>query len=321
MMKATILIVDDNHTNLNVLVDYLEEFGFEALVATNGERAIQQAQRFPPDLILLDVLMPGIDGFETCQRLKAEETTRDIPVIFMTALTDVKHKVAGFEVGAVDYVTKPFQQAELLARVSTHLTIRQLQKNLEEKNALLHREIGERKRLEAQLRYDASHDNLTGLANRALFIERLEQAIQHTHKQANYRFTILFLDLDGFKGINDTFGHVMGDKLLITVAHRLKNIIRPNDLVARLGGDEFTILLDGIADIQEATLIAKRIQAKLSMPVDLNGHQIVPRASIGIASTKRLYDRAEDLLRDADVAMYHSKADGQGQYKLFDLVN
>lgn len=129
--KAIILVVDDNRTNLKILVDYLDEAGFKTLIATNGERAIEQAKRRPPDLILLDILMPGIDGFETCRRLKADKVTQEIPIIFMTALADVDHKVMGFEVGGVDYVTKPFQQKELLARITTHLTIRNLRRALQ----------------------------------------------------------------------------------------------------------------------------------------------------------------------------------------------
>jgi DNA-binding response OmpR family regulator len=127
---ATILVVDDNYTNLRVLVDYLEESGFDTLVATSGAKAVQQANRFPPDLILLDVMMSGIDGFETCRRLKANEATRDIPVIFMTTLNDVDDKIARFEAGAVDYVTKPFQQKEVLARITTHLTLHRLQQDI-----------------------------------------------------------------------------------------------------------------------------------------------------------------------------------------------
>ncbi|GAK61277.1 response regulator receiver sensor signal transduction histidine kinase [Candidatus Vecturithrix granuli] len=134
MNKATILIVDDNTTNLNVLLDYLHDVGYKVLIAPNGEQALQQMQHVSPDLILLDVMMPGIDGFETCQRLKDKEKTKDIPVIFMTALTDTVDKIRGFAVGGVDYITKPFQHEEVLARVNAHLTIRNLQQELQKKN-------------------------------------------------------------------------------------------------------------------------------------------------------------------------------------------
>src|ERR687885_1562013 len=132
--KGVILIVDDTPANLEVLLDFLEDSGFKVWVAEDGESAIEGAEYAPPELILLDVLMPGIDGFETCRRLKANPSTQDIPVIFMTALSDTVDKVKGFSLGAVDYVTKPMQQEEVRARVTTHVTIRNLQKKLEDQN-------------------------------------------------------------------------------------------------------------------------------------------------------------------------------------------
>ena len=137
MDQATILIVDDNTTNLNVLLDYLHEHAYKILIAPNGEQALQQMNHIRPDIILLDVMMPGIDGFETCRRLKADAATADIPVIFMTALTETIDKVTGFSVGGIDYITKPFQHEEVLARVKTHLTIQQLRRELQAKNATL----------------------------------------------------------------------------------------------------------------------------------------------------------------------------------------
>ena len=133
----TLLIVDDNPINLSVIVEYVEDLGFETMVAQDGLSALEKAQHSPPDLILLDVMMPELDGFETCKRLKAQETTRDIPVIFMTALANVEEKVKGFNNGAVDYITKPFQQEEVLARITTHLQLRDLNKQLIQANQKL----------------------------------------------------------------------------------------------------------------------------------------------------------------------------------------
>lgn len=150
--KAVIVIVDDNPTNLGVLFDFLTDSGFRVLVAQDGESAIQKVEYAYPDLILLDVMMPGIDGFETCRRLKAKPSTQDIPVIFMTALSDTVDKVKGFNLGAVDYVTKPVQQEEVRARVTTHLTIRNLQKKLQAQNLQLQQEIKEKQQAEESLR-------------------------------------------------------------------------------------------------------------------------------------------------------------------------
>jgi DNA-binding response OmpR family regulator len=135
--KKTILIVDDQPDNLHVLIDYLAEYGFSIFVAQSGEEMLQRIERIQPDMILLDVMMPGIDGFETCRRLKENTTVKGIPVIFMTALTDTVDKVKGFETGGVDYVTKPLQHEEVLARINTHLTIRNLQQQLQAQNILL----------------------------------------------------------------------------------------------------------------------------------------------------------------------------------------
>ena len=146
-----VLIVDDNPTNLGVITNYLKAYGYKTPIASNGEIALKRAQLILPDLILLDVLMPGIDGFETCRRLKAEETTKDIPVIFMTALVSTEDKVRGFEVGGVDYVTKPFQQEEVLARVAAHVHIRELTRSLQAQTAELAQANAEIRGLNEQL--------------------------------------------------------------------------------------------------------------------------------------------------------------------------
>ncbi len=149
--RHTILIVDDNTTNLKVIASYLNELGFRVLMARHGERGLQRAKQALPDIILLDVMMPDIDGFEVCRLLKEDELTKDIPVVFMTALASTEHKVKGFSIGAVDYVTKPIQHEEFSARIKTHLALRSLQQSLQEKNAQLEQEISERKRAEESL--------------------------------------------------------------------------------------------------------------------------------------------------------------------------
>ena len=149
---GVILVVDDNPDNLTVLVDRFSSYGFELTVANDGETALELAQLDPPDLILLDIRMPGIDGFETCKRLKENKTTKDIPVIFMTALSDHISRVMGFSVGAVDYVTKPLQFDEVIARVTIHLKIRNLQLQLEDTISNLQQEVAERKRAEESAR-------------------------------------------------------------------------------------------------------------------------------------------------------------------------
>ncbi|ARV63095.1 hypothetical protein BZZ01_18195 [Nostocales cyanobacterium HT-58-2] len=179
-------------------------------------------------------------------------------------------------------------------------------------------DITERKRAEEQLRQNAFHDALTGLPNRALFMERLKHTIERAKWQENYLFAVLFLDLDRFKVINDSLGHLVGDQFLLAIASRLKACIRLVDIVARLGGDEFTILLEEIHNVSDAIKVAERIQQELALPIELNGQEVFTTASIGIAlSSTADYDQPEKLLRDADTAMYRAKALGKARYELF----
>jgi diguanylate cyclase (GGDEF)-like protein len=352
-----ILIVDDNPNNLKLLFDFLKESGFKVLVAKDGESAIEKLQEVSPNIILLDVMMPGIDGFETCYRLKASVATKDIPVIFMTALTDRVDKVKGLSLGAVDYITKPFQQEEVLARVQLHLRLRNLTKTLEDQNVLLKEEIEARREAEAALQkltseleervasqtaelrqacnelqqaqvqllereqklgHDAFHDALTALPNRAWFMNRLQQAIDLSYRREDYLYAVLFIDLDRFKVVNDSLGHLVGDELLKSVARQLQASLRHTDAVARFGGDEFVLLLEDIKDIDEPTRVAERIQNQLRQPFNLNDYEVFTEISIGIIVSTMGYDRPEDVLRDADIAMYYAKAQGRGRYEVFD---
>jgi diguanylate cyclase (GGDEF)-like protein/PAS domain S-box-containing protein len=181
-------------------------------------------------------------------------------------------------------------------------------------------DITERKQAEHQLVHHALHDNLTGLANRALFMDRLQQAIGRSKRLAGYRFAVLFMDLDRFKVLNDSLGHVVGDQLLISIARRLEACLRSVDTIARLGGDEFTILLEGIHDTEDACFLAERIHLSLQTPFNLSGQEVFTSASIGIAMSETEYDRPEELLRNADTAMYRAKTLGRSRHALFDTA-
>lgn len=179
-------------------------------------------------------------------------------------------------------------------------------------------DITERKRAEDRLLHDAFYDNLTGLANRTLFIDHLQMAIARGHRDKESLYSVLFLDFDRFKVINDSLGHAEGDRLLQQIARRLENSVRNCDLVARLGGDEFTILLTDLADASDATLVAERIQEDLKAPFDLGAGEMFMSASIGITLSSVGHHSAEEMLRDADIAMYRAKAKGKAQYQVFD---
>jgi diguanylate cyclase (GGDEF)-like protein len=179
-------------------------------------------------------------------------------------------------------------------------------------------DITSQKTAEQQLQHDAQHDTLTGLPNRALFMERLRRSMWRARRGGFYLFAVLFLDLDRFKIVNDSLGHVVGDQLLVAIARRLESSLRPGDMVARLGGDEFVILLDHLKEIHDVTHIANRVQKELRLPFNLGGHEVFTTASMGIALSATTYERPEDLLRDADTAMYRAKARGKARFELFD---
>jgi len=217
-------------------------------------------------------------------------------------------------------ITERKQAQEMLHRAYDELEIRVAERTAElvKANHKLLTEITERKRAESQLLHLAFHDALTGLPNRAAFIDRLRHAIHYSKRHSDYLFAVLFIDLDRFKVINDSLGHHKGDQFLLAIASRLELCVRSIDTAARLGGDEFTILLEGIQDVSDAIKVAERIEQELKLPFEFDGQEIFTTASIGIALSSTVnYERAEDVLRDADTAMYRAKILGRGRYELF----
>ncbi|MBN3889295.1 MAG: EAL domain-containing protein [Nostoc sp. JL31] len=333
--KKDILIIDDMADNLRVLSSILTREGYNVRKALNWQMALTATQTLLPDLILLDIMMPEVDGYEICQTFKAWELTADIPVIFISALDDVFDKVKAFKVGGVDYITKPFEFQEVLVRVQNQLALRSarleiLKLNVELEHRVkqrtgelektlqkLQQEIHSRQKLQSQLLDIALHDSLTGLSNRVLFIRRLENALNRAKQESSYQFAVLFLDCDRFKVVNDSLGHPVGDELLIAIAQRLQACIIPVDTLARLGGDEFGILLENITDINIAIQVAERILQQLSLAFKLSRYEVFMNASIGISWGNKDYDRPEYLLRDADTAMYRAKAQGRANYHVF----
>ena len=462
-LKANILVVDDTPANLSLLSDTLIVQGYDIRCVVSGVTALKVTRSIQPDLILLDIVMPDLDGYQVCKKLKADPATQDIPIIFLSANNDTFDKVKAFDAGAVDYISKPFQLEEVLLRIKNQLKLQAAQTQVRQLNAELERriqertaqleaanqelkqeikerrevsrmlreseeklesilnsleevvwsadletrnliflnpaaqrvygrsvdellnnpqlrletvhpqdrhlveqtlqseqrnstdleyriiqpngeirwvwersrliynsqgiasrqdgiiyDITERKLVENKLSYEAQHDSLTGLPNRLTFKERVEQALEKSQKDANYSFAVLFIDLDRFKVVNDSLGHLLGDELLIAVAQILQSCVRPQDFVARLGGDEFTILLDRIQTIEDAQIIAGRIQEKLADPFQLNNHTVFTSASIGIVIGDARYQSSSDILRNADIAMYSAKSNGKACHEVFD---
>ena len=319
--KGTILIVDDSPTNLQGLFDYLTDASFEVLLARDGESALQTVQSAYPDVILLDIIMPGIDGFETCHRLKANELTKDIPVIFMTALSQTAVVVRGFQLGAVDYIIKPIQKEIVLARVTTHLTIQKLQRSLQKQNAQLQREIKQRQKAEASLQ-DANQelqrlatiDGLTQIANRRRFDECLSLAWRISIRE-QMPLSLLLCDVDCFKLYNDSKGHQAGDECLQQVAQAIKRAVkRPADLVARYGGEEFAVILpntNGEGAIQVAEEIRSSLRT-LAIAHPLSPVSEYVTVSVGISCTVPCHKGSpEELIAAADQALYQAKGSGR----------
>jgi diguanylate cyclase (GGDEF)-like protein len=327
--SGDVLIVDDMPNNLRFLSTTLTEQGYKVRSVTEGLMALTVAQAAKPDLILLDIMMPNVDGYEVCQRLKANEQTCDIPVIFLSALDEVLDKVKAFSVGGVDYITKPFQLEEVLARIQTHLSLRAAQKEISQLNseleqrvrqrtAQLEQEIAERLQVQERLLHLALHDVLTGLPNRTWFMKRLEQLLQQVNQKAGYLFAVLFLDCDRFQAVNDSLGHLVGDQLLVSISRRIELCVRPGTMLCRLGGDEFAILLPDVEKNSDAVKIANNILRELAAPFQIGDYQVFTNVSIGIAMGSAIYKQPEHILRDADTAMYRAKANGKACYQVFE---
>lgn len=350
-----ILIVDDQPNELKILSKFLEKLGYQLVVTSDGQMAIELAAQLLPSLILLDRNMPGIDGFETYKILQSCPICQDIPVIFMTHFDDAESIVTALNLGAVDYLTKPFQQEEVLRRVQLHLKLRFLTLKLIEQNVMLTDEMNSRRNSELELRklaqelearvedrteqlslaleelqkvrkellareaklhHDRLHDALTGLPNRTWLMEQLQRTIQRLNQPPNSQYAVLSVDIDRFKVINDSLGHLVGDELLKQMAFRLQNCLGSMGKIARFGGDEFIIFLDEIQSIEQAKDVAESILEQVKVPFQLNDYEVFAGVSIGITCSTLGYQSPIEVLKDAGIAMSQAKQAGKGRYQV-----
>ncbi len=447
--KGEVLIVEDTPASLKLLSDLLTEAGYYVRQAPNGELALWTAQSRPPELILLDIRMPGIDGFEVCRRLKATPELAQVPVIFLSAQHDTDDKVRGFELGAVDFIAKPFQAEEILARTDAHVKLGRAQKALASERALLEervaertaelaREVEQRRANEEFLRlasqvfeatqdaivvtdrdarivatnpaftqisgytaeevqgqnagllyageqdsssfgamvqsvvttghwsgeilarrkngdtypgllsasvvrdqhghvvnhvavfmditerkaeqhlidFLSNHDALTGLPNRMLARQRFVQTLAAARREGRC-VAVMCLDLDRFKSINDSYGHDMGDKALQVVSRYLSETVRESDTVTRQGGDEFQIIVDDDTQLTTTIALAQKILAGLRKELVIDGQQITVTSSIGIAVSLTDGESFDELVRNADTALFRAKEIGRDNYAFF----
>lgn len=335
-LKKDVLVVDDIAANVRLLAELLTKKGYKVRGVTSGVAALKAIEAQPPDLVLLDVNMPHVSGYDVCKSLKSDAKTNHIVVIFISALDEVIDKVEAFNAGGSDYITKPFEVEEILVRIENQLglqaaktQIRQLNTELEARvrdrtakleatNRQLQQEISERQKAQEQLLHMAFHCILTGLPNRAWFMQRLEAALNRVQDDSERRFAVLFLDCDRFKIVNDSLGHVVGDRLLVAVAHRLETCLYPLETLARLGGDEFIVLLEDVDQVSQAIEVTQKIQNSLVKPFQINDQEIHINASVGIVLASSEYQQPEHILRDVDTAMYRAKEMGNGHYQVFD---
>lgn len=298
-LNARVLLIDDDPDIHRLVSAVLRPIQATVVSAFDGMSGVQTALDQRPDLVLLDYDLPGANGVDILRALRVDPALSSTPVIVVTGSESRSVLTECFAAGAADYIRKPFVGAELRARVTS---------------------VVERQRMLAQLGRAAHLDTLTGLPNRSLLQERLQHSIDRALTDKDYGFAVMFIDFDRFKIINDSLGHDVGDLLLTEIATRLSANLRATDsvaldaagtTVARLGGDEFVVILDDVQSVEAATVVAERLLQTIERPYVLKAHRVRTSASIGIVHSAGAYREADEMIRDADIAMYEAKARGK----------
>ena len=305
IFHGKVLIVDDQEANVILLERMLRGAGYVSIASTMDPGEVCELYRNNRyDLILLDLQMPGMDGFQVMEGLKKIQTDGYLPVLVITA--QPAHKLRALQAGAKDFISKPFEMAEVLARVHNMLEVR-----------LLHEEARNHGKMLESL---ALKDPLTGLANRRLLDERMSMVLVHARRNKE-SMAVVYLDLDGFKQINDTFGHGAGDVLLKMVAGRMVAAVREEDTVARLGGDEFVIVLWHVSGTDDAAKVALKVIEAVSQPYDIEGHTVSITASAGVGIYPVHGEDADTLMKSADLALYEAKRAGKNVCRISERID
>ncbi len=291
MENKTILIVDDTTSNLDILGDLLEHY--DVIDAISGEDALDILVDEKVDLILLDIMMPNMDGYEVCRRIKSNSDTKDIPIIFITAKTDEDSIEKAYDIGGTDYVTKPFRPKELLSRVKKELQIQEMMN---------------------ELKLLASTDSMTKLYNRRYFTSMSEHTLDLSRRE-NQNISTIMLDIDKFKNVNDTYGHKVGDDVIITLANVLLTHQRKSDIVCRYGGEEFVILLPNTS-LEGAEVLAEKIRKEIEdLCIELDSNEKLKfTVSLGVSQINiETETTIESALKRADDALYDAKTSGRNK--------
>ncbi|NET01957.1 MAG: diguanylate cyclase [Sphaerospermopsis sp. SIO1G1] len=300
-----ILVVDDVTMNLQVMANILDKEGYEVTLVSNGYQAIKRVYSAKPDLILLDLMMPEIDGLEVCETITSNPDFQDIPIIFLSASHEKSHLLTAFEKGAVDYITKPFNTLELLARVKMHIELKYSRQKLKQ---LLEEQIA----LVQELERLANTDALTGIWNRRYLFMIATQEMNRSQRY-NFAFSILLIDIDNFKKVNDTYGHSIGDEVIIFMTKIVQENLRLPDCFGRFGGEEFVILLPE-TDEDEAYIVAERIRTNIqNQYLQIADYKISITISIGISSYCLGDKNIDIILKRADHSLYQAKNQGRNR--------
>lgn len=304
-IKTLILVVDDNPQNLKVLGNILKDNTSHGLAfAMNGYEALDFVSKEKPDMVLLDIMMPDMDGYEVCQKLRSNPETAEIPVIFITAKTETEDVVKGFKAGGVDYVTKPFHEAELLMRIQTHMELKLSRDLLKEKNRELSEAYEKIERL-------ALTDSLTGLANRRNIMNLMAVEVSRCGRNGS-SFSLIMADIDFFKKVNDTYGHDTGDYVLRTVADIMTVNLRQQDVISRWGGEEFLIMLP-YTDMKHAVAVAEKLRETIkNTDFVYAGEKFNLTMTFGVS----MFDKnlgLEKAIKRADDALYLGKQTGRNK--------
>ncbi|MCX8045223.1 MAG: diguanylate cyclase [Desulfobacterota bacterium] len=299
----TVLVIDDNEVIRRLAKTLLTKRNYAVETAKNGQEGIEIAKRIKPQVILLDVMMPGMDGYEVCKRIKEDAEIADIPVIIVTSKTETFDRIHGLEIGAADYVMKPFDQGELLARIATQVKLKNLYDELQEKNRIL--EEMTRK------------DGLTDLFNRRYFQERIAEEFSRARRY-DFPMSFIMFDIDHFKEINDSYGHQAGDDVLRNLARILVNHIRDVDVPARYGGEEFSLILPHTT-LKNAVIFAERLREEVAKhPFLFHEKRIPVTISLGVAGIPdNNPSSCNELIRFADEALYRAKQAGRNRTVMY----
>jgi diguanylate cyclase len=327
--QPKILVIDDEPDNFEVIEALLHKDNYQLDYAASGQQGLDRLQTSQSDVILLDVMMPVLDGIEVCRRIKQNVLLQNIPIIMVTALNEKEDLAKCMAAGANDFISKPVNSLELRARVRSMVQISQQYQNiqslcervqagnehLENFNKMLDEEVQERT---AQLQQMVYQDSLTHLSSRASLIRQLQKIIQGRSSASGTQAVVFYLDCDDFRLINSSWGYEVGNQLLVAIADRLKTLLHPADLLARLGADEFCFARKNILSLGEIKELASEILAAFQKPFKINDRNIFITASLGLTLDHPRYQNAEQIIQDAATAMQQAKSIGLGRYHSFD---